>query len=188
MSFALPIAFDRRLVLYPQGQLADPVHRDKCSELTLWCGGDIGRVIDAPVTSVDAFAAYLSRIRGLQEGTEQVLVVLTRTNPLALTVVDQRRRLENRLPSLRTARWLIYLDPEADPFFVTMALRLGHLTGDLSEAPIWIGPQDSPYLVVPSFLRNRDAVCSALSELDEAILATSGERMVTLRRRRADTG
>lgn len=184
MRLALPIAFDRRLVLFPQGQLVDEEHRDRCVRFALWCGGDVGRVIDSPVSSLEMFTNYLSRIRGLEDGTEPALVVLTRTNPLALTVVDLRRRLESRLPALRTARWMIYLDPDSDPFFGTMALRLGHLTGELSEAPIWIGPQDSPFLVLSSTMRNRDLVCASLDELDEAILAASGERMVTLRRRR----
>ncbi len=184
MTVALPIAFDKRLTLFPQGQPSEPDRRDRCAELALWCGGDIGRVIDDPVASLDGFGAYLERIRGLREGTEAALVVLTQTNPLALTVVDLRRRLEGRIPSLRTARWMIFLDPREDPFFATMALRLGHLTADLEEAPIWIGPQDSPFLVLSPNIHNRKLVCASLEELDEAILSKSGERMVVLQRKR----
>lgn len=184
VNFALPIAFERRLTLFPQGQPATEESRDRCSRFALWCGGDVGRVIDGPISSLDAFARYLSRIKGLIDGTEPALVVLTQTNPLALTVVDLRRRLESRVPALRTARWMIYVEPESDPFFQTMALRLGHLTGDLSEAPLWIGPQDSPYLVLSPLLRERELLCTALDELDESILAASGERMVRLQQRR----
>ncbi|MFW5739566.1 MAG: hypothetical protein ACOC1F_04300 [Myxococcota bacterium] len=184
VQLALSSAFDKRLTLFPQGQPPDPEHRKRCAELALWCGGDIGRVIDAPVSSLDRFAGYIERIRGLQEGTEPALVMLTQTNPLALTVVDLRRRLEKRIPVLRTSRWVIHVDPDADPFFSTMALRLGHLTGELAEAPLWLGPQDSPYLVVSSGMRDRNAVAGALEELDETILAASGERMVKLQRRR----
>jgi hypothetical protein len=110
------------------------------------------------------------------------MVVLTNTNPLALTVVDLRRRLEARLPSLRTARWMIYVDPESDPFFESSALRLGHLTGPMQEAPLWIGPQDSPYLVLGARVRDRRFVCQALDELDESILLRSGERMLAIQR------
>ena len=78
------------------------------------------------------------------------------------------------------ARWLLYVEPDSAPFFQTEASRLGHLTGDLDEAPLWIGPQDSPYLVLSSRLKERDLVCSSLDELDESILAASGERVVTM--------
>jgi hypothetical protein len=182
VAYALPLAFDRRLVLFPQGQLAGEEQRSRCDELILWCGGDVGRVIDAPVDTVDAFASFLQRIRGVRDGSEQVMVVLTNTNPLALTVVDLRRRLEARLPSLRTARWMIYVDPESDPFFESSALRLGHLTGPMQEAPLWIGPQDSPYLVLGARVRDRRFVCQALDELDESILLRSGERMLAIQR------
>jgi len=178
VPFALSVAFDRRLVLYPQGQASRAEHRARCSELVLWCGGDIGRVIDSPSASVNAFASYILRIKGIREGTEQVMVVLTSTNPLALTVVDLRRRLETQIPSLRTARWLIYLDPESDPFFEASAIRLGHLTGPLDEAPVWLGPQDSPFLVLSTRLRNRRFVCQGLEELDESILMRFGERLL----------
>jgi hypothetical protein len=179
---ALPIAFDRRLVLFPQGQVGGEYQRARCAELVLWCGGDVGRVIDTPVDSLDAFASFLQRIRGVKDGSEQVMVVLTNTNPLALAVVDLRRRLEFRLPALRTARWLIFVDPQTDPFFESSALRLGHLTGPMEEAPIWIGPQDSPYVVLSPRVRERRLVCQALDELDEAMLLRSGERMLAIQR------
>lgn len=178
MHFSLPIVFEQRVVLFPQGQLGRDEQRDRCLQLLLWCGGDVGRVIDAPISSVDGFAEYVGRIKGIREGTEQVLVVLTRTNPLALTVVDSRRRMEGRLSALRTARWVIYVDPSQDPFFETMALRHGHLTGELREAPLWVGPQDMPFLVLSPEVRDRRRVCEGLEELDEAILSKSGERMV----------
>lgn len=178
MHFSLPIVFEQRVVLFPQGQLGSAAQRDRCAQLLLWCGGDVGRVIDAPVASVDGFAEYVGRIKGIREGMEQVLVVLTRTNPLALTVVDSRRRMEGRLPVLRTARWVIYVDLEQDPFFEATALRLGHLTGELWEAPLWVGPQDMPFLVLSPKVRDRQRVCEGLEELDEAILSKSGERMV----------
>lgn len=182
MPSTLPIAFDRRLVLFPQGQVGEGYQRDRCDELVLWCGGDVGRLIDSPVDSLDAFATFLLRIRGVKDGSEQVMVVLTNTNPLALAVVDLRRRLEVRLPALRTARWLIFVDPQTDPFFESSALRLGHLTGPMEEAPLWIGPQDSPYLVLSPRVRERRFVCQALDELDEAVLMRSGERMLAMRR------
>lgn len=173
MSFAIHIASERRLVLFPQGQPEVKEHRDRCAEFAFWCGGDVGRFIDAPIQSIDAFAEYLRRIRGVRG--EQTLVVLTCTNPLALAVVTLRRRLENHFPELRAARWMIYLDCERDPFFEAMALRSGHLTGELAEAPIWVGPQDSPYVVMWSEIRNRRVVEASIEQLDDLVLAASGE-------------
>lgn len=170
---AFSIAAERRLTLFPQGQLLEPEHRDRCAELALWCGGDVERFIDAPVVSVDAFARYVGRIAAIRK--TQALVVLTKTNPLALTIVEPRRRLERLLPELRTSRWIIYLDQKADPFFLTMATRLGHLTGGINEAPIWVGPGDAPYLVIDSEVRDHELIRQAVSELDELILAASGE-------------
>lgn len=184
MTFALSLAFERRLTLFPQGQPSQGEPRDRCAQCCLWCGGDIARVLDAPIATLDVYASYLQRIKGLLDGTEPALVVLTQTNPLALTVVDVRRRLENRIPALRTSRWVIYWDPDSDPFFGTMASRSGHLTGEPDEAPLWIGPSSSPFLVLMPSLRSRDLVRAGLAKLDEAILAASGERMVMVQRRR----
>jgi len=112
-------------------------------------------------------------MRGVQGA--QTLVVLISTAPLALAVVDLRRRLQGLFPELRTARWMIYWDPELDPFFPSMALKFGHLSGELAEAPIWIGPEDLPYVVMMPTLCNRGVVEAAMEELDTLILAASGE-------------
>lgn len=173
MTPAFTIATERRLTLFPQGQVLEPEHRDRCAEFALWCGGDLERFIDAPILSVDGFARYVDRIAAIRR--TQALVVLTKTNPLALMIVEPRRRLERLLPELRTARWMIYLDRKSDPFFLAMATRLGHLTSGINEAPIWVGPGDSPYLVLDSEMRDHEVVRQAVSELDELILAASGE-------------
>jgi hypothetical protein len=170
---ALPIAVERRLTLFPHGQVLEPDHRDRCAELALWCGADLERFIDAPVLSADAFARYVGRIAAVRR--TQALVVLTKTNPLALMVVESRRRLERLLPELRMSRWMIYLDRKSDPFFMATATRLGHLTGQIDEAPIWVGPGDAPYLVLDSEMRDREFVRQAIAELDTLILAESGE-------------
>ncbi len=172
MTPAQRSAFGQRLVLFPQGQPDSQEHRDRCAELVFWCGGDVDRFIDSPTETLDAFASYLGRIKGVPG--DQVLVALTRTSPLALTVVDTRRRLEAWLPILRAARWIVYLDRSFDPFFEATATRYGHLSGSLAEAPVWVGPGDTPFLVLDSDLRDRRAVDESLDELDGLILGRSG--------------
>ncbi len=165
-------AFGQRLVLFPQGQPELQPHRDRCAELAFWCGGDVDRFIDSPTDTVEAFASYVARVRDAPG--DQTLVVLTHTTPLALAVVDVRRRLEVRLPTLRAARWVVYLDQALDPFFEATAIRYGHLTAPLEAAPVWVGPDRSPYLVLDSELQDRKAVDASLDELDGLILGRSG--------------
>ncbi len=156
---------ERRLVLFPHGQPEAPRHRTLCSEFAMRCGGDLARVIDAPSDTVERFAAYVSRIRGLREGAEQALVVMTRTNPLALTVIDGRKRLEAAVPSLRWALWAIYVDLEQDPFFLSTAERYGTLGGALDAAPIWVGPGPARFMVLSSDVGDGELVATRALEL-----------------------
>jgi len=159
-------AFERRLVLFPQGQPENAEDRCYCAQFAFWCGGDVSRFIDAPTDSVEKFASHVSRITAIYG--DQTLIVLTRTNPLA-DIVNLRSRLEARIPKVRGARWIIYLDTNTDPLFESTAMRLGHLTGKLSDAPVWIGPHDTHYLVVESRTVERSLVHESLLELDQLI-------------------
>jgi hypothetical protein len=158
--------FERRLVLFPQGQPEDAEDRCYCAQYAFWCGGDVSRFIDAPTDSIEKFASHVGRISAIYG--DQTLVVLTRTCPLA-EIVNLRSRLEASIPKLRGARWLIYLDTNADPLFERMAMRLGHLTGKLSDAPVWFGPHDTHYLVVESRTSERQVVHESLLELDQMV-------------------
>ena len=168
----------QRLVLMPHGP---PVSEDDnlYMQLILWCGGDVGRVVDRPAGDVDRFIRYAERIRGVYDGTERALVMLTRTNPLALTVLDTRRRIERRLPALANARWVIYADLTVDPFFSQMAVRLGHLTDELNAAPHWIGPGNMRFLVLTEMTHDRALVEQGMRQLDEANLERSGVRRLS---------
>ena len=171
-----------RMILYPQGQPTQGALQERCLQYALWCGGDIARVVDSPVTSLDVYCRYVSRVRDLLEGKEQAIVILTRTNPLALAVVSLRRQLECRMPTLRTARWLIFLVPGEDPFFLQMATRLGHLSSGVQDAPVWTGPENSPYLVLTPSVERRDLVDLAVQALDNATVAMLDAPRVNRRR------
>ena len=175
-STKLRVKVDRRLVLYPYGPPDDDRNRERCAQLVLWCGGTVDRTLDNADQAMDRYISYLSRIRGLRDATENALVVLTRTIPLPLTVVELRARMEGAIPALRSARWVLYVDDERDPFFEKNALQLGHLTGALSEAPLWVGPRGCPFLVLSPLVRDRSAVDLALDELDELVAGTSEVR------------
>lgn len=114
---------------------------------------------------MDRYASYVARIRGLREGSEQALVVLTRTNPLALTIIDGRKRLEAVVPALRRALWAIYVDPEEDPFFLSTAERYGTFGGALDSAPVWVGPGPARFLVLSPLVGGADLVDARVQEL-----------------------
>lgn len=110
-------------------------------------GGDIHRVIDGPFATVDRFIRYVSRIPAITEGPRPI-VVLTRTIPLAMTVLNARRKIEVALPALQRASWVIFVDAEEDPFFEAAANKVGTLDGGLGEAPIWVAPSDAKFLIL----------------------------------------
>lgn len=127
----------RRLILCPHGLPRRDEARAHFFELLQSAAGDVERVIDAPSDSLERFAEHLVRLHVLQERRERALVALTRTNPLALTVLQARRTLEEAIPRLATVPWLIYVDLVADPFFFETAERLGTLDAPIDRAPVW---------------------------------------------------
>ncbi len=157
---------DRRAVLFPFGQPVVDKHRGACEALIIRAGGDQQRFIDPLGSDLQRFVRYVRRIpRALQPPP---FVVLTRTNPLALTVVQPRRELTRAIPVLADARWLIYLAPDEDPFFLGSAEALGTLTAPLHQAPVWDGPDGYRFAVLSSCVIDPSAVDSAMRLLDEA--------------------
>ncbi|MBI5536396.1 MAG: hypothetical protein HY898_26985 [Deltaproteobacteria bacterium] len=138
----------RRIVLFPYGQPATDRHRDRCAEIFLSLGGDIHRVIDGPFASLDRFVAYVRRIPVIHDGTECPIVMLTNTNPLALMVVNARRKLERSVPGLERATWVLCIDKEADPFFAHIAASVGTFEKNRAGEIVWHGPEGTAYLVV----------------------------------------
>jgi hypothetical protein len=137
----------RRIVLFPYGQPANDRHRDRCSEIFLSLGGDVQRVIDGPFASLDRFVSHVQRIAVIHDGSECPIVMLTNTNPLALMVVNARRKLERSVPSLVRATWVLFVDQKQDPFFAQTAKSVGHLDKDRAGGLVWNGPDDTTYLV-----------------------------------------
>lgn len=150
----------RRIVLYPYGQPRRARHREFCDELVVGLGGDVARMIDAPTVTLDRFVGYIGRIAVLREGEESI-VVFTRTNPIALAVVNARRRIERALPRLRESAWLLFVDVDDDPFFVESARKLG--TFELGgRFPVWVGPEATRWEIVsPNAERLEQAVVDA---------------------------
>jgi len=117
-----------RIVLYPYGQPSAAEPRARCAEFVWGLGGDMQRMIDGPFSNLDRFSRYVRHFEDeINRPDAPAIVVLTRTNPLGLAVMNVRRKLEQTLPALRRATWVLIVDPAEDPFFVESARKLGTL-------------------------------------------------------------
>ncbi len=142
---------ERSLVLVPHGPPARPSARTALERVALACGGDLQRVIDGPAGEVDRFARHVARIAEVaDERAPRPLVLLTPTTPLPLMVVTARRTLEQVVPALRTARWVVMVDTDEDPSFAETASKLGSLEGPLAACPVWLCHDGGVYLVCPA--------------------------------------
>ncbi len=103
-------------------------------------GGDVQRVFDGPWGSQPgseaaekSFLRMVGRLNEVVSGVHPPYIVLTRTNPIPLTVLAKRRQLCDSFPNLNKGLWILYLDPVKDPFFFTNAKRLGRFDSDPAE-------------------------------------------------------
>jgi hypothetical protein len=116
-------------------------------ELLLGCGADVRRIFDSSHGNVEGFARHIARARMLPT-TPEPLIVLTKTSPVALSVFKVRRVLEEALPSLKHAPWIVFHDPDDDPFFGKEARSIGALDASIDAAPIWTTSGSGEYLVL----------------------------------------
>ena len=136
----------RRIIVYPQG-LAARDQQEQCEALTHYCGGDLQRVFERAGGSLAAFLEYALRLRVMHDRREDALVVLTRTDPLAL-ILPARRALEQALPTLANAVWAVYWDPTRDADLLERAASVGTLEGSAEEAPIWTAANNMSFVVL----------------------------------------
>ena len=160
----------RRIVLYPYGHPRSDGHQKLCSAFMLALGGDVQRVIDGPFLTIDRFVHHVSRIPAIRAGVRPI-VVLTRTIPLAMTVLSARQRIEAALPQLRRATWAIFFDAAEDPFFEAAVRKFGDLHGQLPDAPIWVGPGKAQFVILSPEVRHPGLVRQRAEELDAALAA-----------------
>jgi hypothetical protein len=135
-------------VLLPHGLPSPGPSLERLSELILRMDGDLGRCFDDPRGSPEEFARHIGRIDELRSGERPVLVVLTCLNPLQASVPELRQALEQELPALERAPWILYADPLADPECLHVLRELGEFDGPALRAPLWIGPDRLRYLVL----------------------------------------
>ncbi len=142
----------RRVVLAPHGLPQSPDARERCSELLLRCGGDLCRVIEGPPRSLREYADYVASIRNLREGAEPALVVMSRITPVS-SLLAIRATLEERVPAMTAAPWILYADAQAEPDCYDELRKHGTLRGALWDAPLWTDSEGGAYLVLSPHLR-----------------------------------
>jgi hypothetical protein len=164
-----------RLVLCPYGQPRAPAVREHWDRQIQRCGGDLARVIDGPAASLDQFARHLSRVAVLKNPRLLSMVVLARSNPLAMSLLGARRALPVAAPALDHAPWAVFVDPAEDPFFEATAATIGELSGALETAPIWRAPDGHGFLVLSPLVADLDVLGFRVAELlQPAAQATEG--------------
>lgn len=149
------------MVLYPYGLPPRAEHAELCSRFIVEAGGDISRVIDGPFPSIERFIALAERLPVLKSETQRAIVVLTRTNPVAITVVAARRRIQASVPALARAVWVLFVDPVEDPFCFDTLRNLGTLDAEEVEVPIWRDPDGHEYVVLSSEFESTTRVRTA---------------------------
>jgi hypothetical protein len=152
--------------------------RERLSQLLLRCGADLQKIIDATQGSLETFAEYVAGISALASGKHAALVVLTRTHPPLEAIVQTRRMLQARVPTLERALWIIYADSLTDPLAHESLRDIGQLDGPLLEAPIWLGPDAQRYLVISPLVQPQieAALEKRVQSLAQANRLTSGTR------------
>jgi hypothetical protein len=155
---------ENRLLLLPQGAAARRREHESLLQLLLACGADLQRVFEASGETIEQFALHLSKASVLPTNSEP-LVVLTKTSPLALSVIQTRKILEGLLPPLRTAAWVIFYDPFDDPFFAVEVGKRGVLDDEINRAPIWSTYGEGEYLVLVPESRHQGSLRVRVFEL-----------------------
>ncbi len=136
------------LLLCPFGQPTAPGLREYWETQLRGLGADFSRVIDGPTTSVQHFAKHLGRVAVLRNPRTRVIVALSRTQPLAISLLGSRRTLAGAAPALAQASWVVFLDPRQDSTFEAAARQLGELDGSLEDAPVWTSPSSERFLIL----------------------------------------
>lgn len=145
----------------------------------LRAGADAQRVIDGEGWSIERFVAHVARLKALRGVAAGPLVVLTRTNPLALAVLQTRRVLEDAVPELERAPWIVFHDPAADPFFETAVRGLGSVEDvEWSLAPIWYAPHAQRFLILGPHPEQREIAAARVAALELAEIPESGVQRI----------
>ena len=138
---------EQRIVLLPFGFASLPQDaRENCQNLIIKCGGDVMRQYPGslkPDYAEDApeFAAFVREVgllRTVIRTPKKVMIVLTVAEVAAVWYF--RRDLENALPTLKDALWVVYIDADDKDAFMLEASDYGLLEQGLDETPIWTVP------------------------------------------------
>ena len=135
-----------RIVIAPLGLPVTPEAEERCAELLVKCGADLGRMFVGNPQNFRAFENHLAQIRDLREGALSPLVLVCRVQPIE-RMIETRLSLEARVPALSKAAWVVFADSASEPTSSDALADRGVLDGPILEAPEWIAAERR-YLVL----------------------------------------
>ncbi|MFA6446749.1 MAG: hypothetical protein WCW31_00640 [Patescibacteria group bacterium] len=158
-----------KVVILPQGPVADHKSRAKCEELLVYCGADVRRVLGQDFGTVEQTITYLSRLNRPDEDEvylfqSPIIMAMTRTCPLGATL-EMRNQICDAFPELNTAPWILYVDFNLDPSFHKTAACFGKFDNELlndtetdrqvalaalCDVPLWRDGAGKRYLILAS--------------------------------------
>jgi hypothetical protein len=150
----------QKVVVYPYGRpLSYP---STCDAMTLKLGGDLQRSIDQAFPTVEDFLSHAARVAVFRRQPLDAIFIFTMTNPLALRVLEGRRKIERAFPSSVSSIWAVLADLEENPFFFENATDLGALEGKKADVPVWTTKAGEQFLVLSSEVSRDTRVRTAL--------------------------
>lgn len=154
---------------------------ERCTDLLLRCGADLQRITEGRDWTVERFTNHIRRMPAVAGNGIAPLVLLTRTNPLALAVLQTRRVLEEAVPGLARASWIIFHDEQDDPFFVGAASELGSFDVAYEHGPIWTTSSEQRFLILGTHAKHLEFAAGRLAEFEVGSMPESGLRRITPR-------
>ena len=167
-----------RITLFPYGAVSSSQGaREKCLELLLLCGADLELIHDQAWPSLAHFINHIERLSRLNANIiNSAIVCLTQTCPI-FSILNARRELTGKFPGLAQALWAVFVDQAEDPSFSLTAGKIGNLTGDMDEAPIWtVNQTGQRYLLLTPHARDSDRI-----QRNAQILMRNGSSVSSMR-------
>ncbi|MBD3281886.1 hypothetical protein GF391_04020 [Candidatus Uhrbacteria bacterium] len=164
----------KRIVLFPQGNLATEQDRDKAAQMLLFCGADPMRFIDHAYPNLpeeEALKRYIRYVSRLEQATlERAIVLLIKTESVPYGILKPRQELCEQVPPLKKALWCVYIDAQRDPFVFHNLVTVGKIYGAQNHEQVFVDYRNNNYLL----LRNDCASLDVLRDNAQQIRRNTG--------------
>lgn len=168
---------DSRLTLFPHGP-SSPETQGCLREMLLHCGADHARMIEThfrkPDKSIDLdrYITYIGRLDDVKNADPPPILVITQTLLFYSNVIATRAAIVKALPTLSTAMWIIFVDPNENPFYVRNTEERGDLNDEIHNAPVWTDRETKyRYLLLTTETKDMSVIKRQASDLNQLLLS-----------------